>query len=90
MTFQSERWARWDRGEYVYSGVEEALIKLKSSEKIGQILNNCTICPVGNATCIHYFTIVVAGFHPEKKMEKKEIRICSLGIQNVDNCPLNK
>ena len=83
-------WDRWDRGEYVYSEKEEALMKLKDGDRIGQILDNCTICPVGNATCIHYFTIIVAGFHPEKKMEKKEIRICSLGIQNVDNCPLNK
>jgi len=81
---------RWNRGEYVYSEEEEALMKLKSGEKIGQILNNCTICPVRNATCLHYFTITIAGFHPEKKMEKKEIIICSSGIQDADNCPLNK
>lgn len=81
---------KWNRGEYVYSEAEEALMKLEGGERIGKILVNCTICPVGNATCSEYFTITTAGFHPEKRMEKHEIMICSAEVQKVDDCPLNK
>ncbi len=79
---------KWNRGEFTYSKPEENLMKLESGEKIGNTLSACTICPVGNTTCANYFTIIVAGFHPEKKMEKKEIIVCPAGIQDVDNCPL--
>ena len=65
-------------------------MKLDGGEKIGEILNNCTICPVRNATCTERFTIVVAGFHPNKGVEEKEVWICPIGATNIDNCALTK
>lgn len=87
MTSQSEK---WDRGEFTYSKEEKELMKLEGGQRIGDILNRCTICPVGNATCVNYFKIVIAGYHPEKKMKRTEIMVCSLGVTNMNHCPLSK
>jgi len=87
---QPNVWEKWDRGEFTYSKPEEKLMNLKEGEKIGNILEKCTKCPVGNATCLEYFEIKIHGIHPEKKMKTTEIMFCPLGITSTDACPLNK
>lgn len=81
---------KWDKGEFTYSGPEEALRQLNAGEKIGSILRNCTICPVRNGTCVERFTIVVAGYHPEKGTKEVEIWICPSGAKTIDECCLSK
>ncbi|MGB2762488.1 MAG: hypothetical protein WBC21_03030 [Minisyncoccales bacterium] len=86
-------WDKWDKGESTYNPVEEALINLKEGQKLETIfhlLGSCTICPVGNTTCTDYMKIKILGFHPELPGKKHSLIICSLGVENVDDCPLNK
>lgn len=83
----------WDKGEYTYDGAMDDLIKLKplSGEKLGDIMKDCTICPVGNGTCFSFMTIQVYGFHPEKPGKLTELMVCALGIEgDGEKCPLNK
>ena len=86
-----KNWDKWDKGEHTYSDAEEKLMTLKRGEKIGNVLAECTICPIGNATCAEFFNITVAGFHPEKGIEEQKITICPLGVAgDGEDCPLNK
>lgn len=83
----------WDKGEHTYDGAMEDLVKLKplSGEKIGDILKDCTICPVNNGTCPSFMTITVYGFHPTKGGKEVELMVCSLGVgKDIEGCPLNK
>lgn len=82
----------WDEGKYTYDGAMDDLMKLKplSGEKLGDIMKDCTICPVGNGTCFSYMTIKVYGFHPEKPGKETELMICALGISDIHKCPLSK
>jgi len=83
----------WDKGEYTYDGAMDDLIKLEplSGKKLGDIMKDCTICPVGNGTCFSFMTIKVYGFHPEKPGKETELMICALGIEgDGEKCPLNK
>lgn len=81
---------KWEKGEHVYSKPEEKLLSLKKGEKIGNNLSDCTICPIGNSTCLDYFKIEIFGYHPEKHSLKKTLMICSIGISDFEKCPLNK
>jgi len=81
---------KWDRGEHTYSEAETGLMKLDDGTKIGDVLSTCTICPVHNRTCSNYFTITTAGLHPEIGIEERTIMICSLGVEDIDRCPLSK
>jgi hypothetical protein len=88
-----EKFAKWDKGECTYSSVERALLNIKEGEKINKkfldMLGGCTICPIGNASCIEFFKIIVHGNHPEKSMETRKISICTLGCDS-ETCILNK
>ena len=89
----SEKFSRWDAGEYTYSSVEEALLKIPEGEKISKkaldLLGECTVCAVGNASCLNFFKITVHGVHPEKPIKEKTILICPMGC-TAENCLLNK
>jgi len=83
----------WDKGEHTYDGAMGDLAKLKplSGEKIGDIMKDCTICPVGNGTCFSFMTISIYGFCPGKPGKNVELMVCSLGIGgDGEKCPLNK
>jgi hypothetical protein len=84
-------WKKWKKGEHTFNKCEEALIKLKSGQKLGNILENCTICPVGNASCEHFMEFSIYGFNPFAKGKLVKLIICSIGIEgNGEKCPLNK
>lgn len=89
----TEKFKRWESGEHTYSPTEYALLKNKRGEKISQnvldSLKECSICPVGNASCIEYFEITIHGNCPNKAMKLERIRICPLGC-NSKTCILNK
>jgi len=86
-----ERFRIWDEGGYTYNEVEEKLLELKEGEKIKDILSECTVCPIGNATCEHYLTFKFVGFNPNKGYKKHEMMICGIGIEgDGEKCPLNK
>jgi hypothetical protein len=88
-----EKFAKWQNGEYTHSAVERALLNIKEGEKINKefldMLGECTVCAVGNASCIEFFEIIVHGNHPEKPMETRKISICTLGCDS-ETCILNK
>ena len=79
-----------DRGEYIYNSSEEELIGLRSGDRIGGTLSDCTICPVGNTTCLHYISIKFVGSHPKKPLKTHEVIICGVGVKSINDCPLNK
>lgn len=81
---------KWDKGEYVYPQVAESVMKVGEGKKIGRRLSNCTICPVGNATCTDILTLTAIGICPNKDAECAELMICSLGVHDIDHCPLSK
>lgn len=84
---------KWDRGIYLYSPVEESIKRIQREKHFGKktldLLSQCTICPVGNASCCHSFEIVIHGFHPHLPRETKKIRICPYGCTQ-ETCLLNK
>lgn len=80
----------WDRGEYTHDGAMHDLMELNGGDKLGDILKDCTICPVGNGTCPSFMTFEVYGFHPEKSGQLTTIMICALGISDIHKCPLSK
>lgn len=86
----ARNFAKWDKGEFVYPEVAESLIKLDDGKKIGRRLSNCTICPVHNSSCTNMFVLAIAGICPGKAIDTRELMICSLGVQDDGNCPLNK
>ncbi|MFA6537344.1 MAG: hypothetical protein WCT18_03000 [Patescibacteria group bacterium] len=81
---------KWDKGDFVYNEPEDALMKLARGAKIGKRLSKCTICPVGNSSCPNMIDISMLGVHPTKKAECTEVQVCSLGISDIDHCPLSK
>ena len=78
---------KWDNGKHTFDPIGEKLLNLQAGEKIGNILSESTICPVGNSTCSHYIRVFIYGFHPNGGIEK-EIWICSYGC-STKNCLLN-
>ena len=81
----------WDKKKIVYRGIHGKLLKLKEGDKTGDLLSNCTVCPIGNATCHDYLSVKVYGYHPEIGGEETRIMVCTLGIEgDGDKCPLNK
>ena len=38
-----EVWAAWDRGEHVFSDVEDALMDISPGQEIGDVLSKCTV-----------------------------------------------
>lgn len=85
-----EKFERWDRGELVYSDVEEKLKQLQPGQKLGSILENCTICSVNNGTCPDYFRIFIYGMDCTGVLKKEELWVCTLGVEDSDDCRLNK
>jgi hypothetical protein len=79
---------------------EDKLISIyPEGEPIGNIFNwirpeedtiECTFCPVHNGTCNSMMKLEIFGFHPHKKGKKMMIDICSIGVSNIDKCPLSK
>lgn len=84
MTFETQD----DFKGYTLSKAEKKLMKLKAGHKIGDTLSKCTICPTGHGSCVDFFTISPAGFHPDKGIRQCNIMICPFGIQDSDSCPL--
>jgi hypothetical protein len=88
-----EKFEKWNKGEHTYGPAEYALLKIKKGQKINKsfldLLGECTICPVGNSSCLEYFEIVIHGIHPNEPLKIKKIRICPLGCTSK-NCILNK
>lgn len=88
-----ERFETWDKEEYIFNPALRALLDIPKGAKINQDvlshLENCTICPVGNASCREYFEIQFIGIHPCKNHQEKTIRICPLGCTK-ETCILNK
>jgi len=91
-----EKLDAWDRGEYTFSPVEEALLKIPEGQHVSkealELLGKCTICSVGNSSCLEFMEIIASGICPPKSgcsVLKKNIRICKLGC-NAENCILNK
>jgi len=80
----------WDKGGFVLNLLERKLQALKTGEELKDVLSGCTVCPVGNATCLNYLDLLFVGFHPSKGCEKHSIMICGLGVKDIDHCPLSK
>lgn len=80
----------WDKGEFAYDDVQKDLLLLKEGQVLGDLLKNCTICPVGNGTCNIYFIITISGFNPDKGHQNHKLLICPLGVENIERCPLSK
>lgn len=82
---------RWDKGEHFFGELGEKLLKLKDGEKIGNILSNCTICPIHNGSCHDFLEVGIYGVHPNKKGKLEKISICECGVEGAgERCPLNK
>lgn len=80
----------WDKGEFCFpDNVQEKLGFLSVGQKIGSIINDCTICEVRNATCHHFIEASLYLFHPKLGGKEKIIWICALG-KDSRNCVLNK
>lgn len=79
---------------------EDKLVHIYPEGKpVGNIFNwirhdeadiECTFCPVHNGTCASLMRLEIFGFHPHKKGKKIIIDICSIGVTNIDKCPLSK
>jgi len=81
----------WDKGEHTYDGAMRHLVELKPGEKIGNLVKDCTICPVRNATCASYMEWELYGFNPAKGGKKFPLMVCAMGIEgDGEKCPLNK
>jgi hypothetical protein len=81
----------WEKGGHTFNPAEERLMALKEGEKIGGIVKDCTICPVGNGSCEHFMTWAIYGFNPIKGGKIVELMVCSIGIEgDGEKCPLNK
>jgi hypothetical protein len=80
----------WDKGEHTFNESEEALMALKFGEKLGNTLSECTICPVGNGTCEHFMMVECYGILPGTPGKLRQVMVCSLGIEDIDSCPLSK
>ena len=88
--FRNYRFDKWDKGEYCASEPEENLKGLEHGAKIGQILSECTICPVNNAGCTNQFKITTLGILPGKDdVEEMEIICCPLSVVDIEHCPLS-
>jgi len=88
-----EQFKKWDKGQHTFSSVENAIRRIPEGKHFGrrtlELLKNCTICPVGNATCMEFFEIILHGICPGKPMKTIKISICPLGC-NAETCVLNK
>lgn len=81
---------KWDKGILTFSDeVQEKLSELKENQKLGNIMKDCSLCVVHNATCHHYIPMKLYKYNPNKGGKTVEIWICSLGC-NSENCILNK
>lgn len=89
MSRLDETFKKWDRGEAVFDEIAEKLMEMSGGEKIGDILNEATICPVPNGSCTSFFNVELCGFGP-KGNELREVRICPDGHKNIDECSLSK
>ena len=89
----TEKFEKWDKGQYTYSRTEYALLKSEKGKRINQdVLDSfagCSICPIGNASCLEYFEIIIHGNCPNKSIKIDKIRICPLGCTSK-TCILNK
>jgi hypothetical protein len=88
----AEKMKKWDKGQSVYSLSEYILSRIPKGERINQdfldSFAECSICPIGNASCLEYFEITIKGICPDGSIELKTIRICSLGCDS-ESCVLN-
>lgn len=83
--------AVWDRGEFLFSDLEQALLDLPDGSKLGDILSKSTKCPIHNGTCESMIIIKVYGMNPDKGYKLIEVQVCPLGVEgDGDACPLNK
>jgi len=85
-----EVWAAWDAGEHVFSEVEDALMAVKPGEVIGDVLSKCTICPVGNGTCEQFMEVSCYGILPGQIGKIVKVMVCTIGVVDIDHCPLSK
>jgi hypothetical protein len=81
---------KWDKGEHVFSDIEDALITSQEGEEIGHLFNGMTKCPVSNASCHNYIIIKMYGFCPTKPGKIEEIWLCPFGAKNIGDCKLSK
>jgi len=88
-----EMWKRWDENKPWFGEIGERILKLKQGEKIGNLLNNSSICPVRNATCTSFIELHIYGLNLNEKAkcgEIKEIWICPYGCKDIEGCKLSK
>ncbi|MFA5714281.1 MAG: hypothetical protein WC998_00890 [Candidatus Paceibacterota bacterium] len=88
-----EKFEKWDKGQHTFSSAEESIRRIHGGEHFGEKtlkrLRECTICPIGNASCIEFFKITIHGVCPGKPIKTIDITVCPLGC-NAETCILNK
>ncbi len=81
----------WDRGDHVLSETEGNMYKAPRGSKIGTLMSDWTICPIGNATCIDTAVLELYAYNPDKGGATVKVRLCPRGVSgDGEKCPLNK
>ena len=81
----------WDEGHHTLGSEEGALFEHAEGEKLGDLMSEWTVCPIGNGTCNDMVDVRMLAIHPDKPPENVVVQLCPLGVSgDGDSCPLNK
>jgi len=86
-----ELWDAWDRGHHVLNHGEGQLYNHPQGEKLGDMLSDWTVCPIGNGTCQDAVFVEMCAINPDLGFETIQVQLCPRGISgDGEKCPLNK
>jgi len=75
------------------SNIEKKIMDYPKGKKLGKLLSDLTICPVGNGSCTEILDLVIREFYADQddkfKFEDHHLWLCGCGCDE-DNCRLNK
>lgn len=84
--------ARFERGQYLLKEIEYQLKILSPGKEIGKLLSKTTVCPVENTSCNDVICVILKAFNflNDQTFKNLEVRLCPLGVKDIDHCPLSK
>ena len=84
-------WDIWDAGHHALNENEGRVWKHPEGEKIGDLLSDWTVCPIGNASCQNAAYLELYATNPDKGGKAVKVMLCPLGVEgDGEKCPLNK
>lgn len=87
---QEEVWQAWDDGHHILNNNEAKVFELPEGEKLGALMSDWTICPVGNSSCQDMAVLELFAVNPNKGGEATYVQLCPRGVSCFEKCPLNK